>query len=165
MATTTHELIVATYAEEEEARADYEAVRFTYDHDGINDTFDVAVLSRDTKGKVHIVTREDEPTRQGAVGGLVTGLSVGVLVGLAPGTAIGPSLAIAGIAGTAIGAIAGHVARGLSRTDLRDLGYLLDSGESGLVVVADPGLARRAAWAITRAKDIVRRQVQRDENL
>ena len=32
MATTTHELIVATYAEEEDARADYEAVRFTYDH-------------------------------------------------------------------------------------------------------------------------------------
>jgi uncharacterized membrane protein len=125
----------------------------------MTDTFDVAVLSRDPEGKVHIVMREDEPTRQGAVGGLATGLTVGVLIGLVPGTPIGPSLVVAGIFGTVIGAIAGHVARGVTRADLRDLGYLLDRGESGLVVVADPDLARRAAWAITRGKDIVRRQV------
>jgi uncharacterized membrane protein len=160
MARTTHDLIVATYTEEEDARADYEAVRFTYGHDGMKDTFAVAVLSRDTEGKVHVVTREDEPTRQGAVRGLVTGLSVGALVGLVSGTPIGPSLAIAGIAGiagSAIGAIAGHVARGLSRADLRDLGYLLDRGESGLVAAADPDVARRAAWAMSRGNNIVRR--------
>jgi uncharacterized membrane protein len=138
----------------EDARADYEAVRFTYDHDGMDDRFDIAVLSRDMNGKVHIVTREDEPTRQGAIGGLFAGFSVGVLVGLVPGTPFGASLTVGSIAGMAIGAIAGHLVRGLGRAQVRDLGYLLDRGESGLVVVADRDLARRAEWAITRAKVI-----------
>src|SRR5574341_1130235 len=125
MPRTARAAIVATYTDEGDARADYEAVRFTYDHDGMDDTFDIAVLSRDTKGRAHIVTREDEPTRQGAIGGLFAGFSVGVLVGLVPGTPIGASLTVAGIAGMAIGAIAGHLVRGLSRAELRDLGYLL----------------------------------------
>jgi uncharacterized membrane protein len=162
MATDIYTLIAATYAVEDDAIADYEDVRATYSDPDIRDMFDAAVLSRDNEGKVHIVKRAEEPTRHGAAAGLVGGLAVGALVALFPAIAIGPGLAIGGAGGTAIGATAGHVARGMTRGDLKDLGEHLDRSESGLVVITDPEREAAVEGAIKRAKDVVKKQVEFD---
>jgi hypothetical protein len=65
-------------------------------------------------------------------------------------------------AGAAIGATAGHVAAGMSRSDLMEIGELLDAGTSGLVVVAATDVEDRVEAAIQRGKDIVKKQVQVD---
>jgi len=96
------------------------------------------------------------------VAGLAGGLAAGALVALFPAIAIGPGLALGGATGTVIGATAAHVARGMSRRDLEELGELLGSRESGLVVIADPDMAARAEAAITRAKTVVTKQVEFD---
>jgi uncharacterized membrane protein len=164
MALDTFMLIASEYALEEDALADYDTVRSLYEDMGIIDTYDAAVITREPDGKVKIVKKVEEPTRQGAIGGLAVGLAVGALVALFPAVAIGAGLAIGGAAGAAIGATAGHVAAGMSRSDLKEIGELLDSGTSGLVVVAATDVSARVEDAIQRGKEIVKKQVQLDAN-
>jgi uncharacterized membrane protein len=164
MALDTFTLIASQYALEEDALDDYDAVRAAYEDLGVIDTYDAAVVTKDPKGKVKIVKKVEEPTRQGAVGGLAVGLAVGALVALFPAVAIGAGLALGGAAGAAIGATAGHVAAGMSRSDLKDLGELLDAGTSGLVVVAATDMEAHVEGAIQRGKDIMKKQVQLDAN-
>ena len=162
MALDTFVLIASQYAMEEDALEDYDAVRAVYEDLGIIDTYDAAVVTKRSDGKVEIVKRVEEPTRQGAVAGLAVGLAVGALVALFPAVAIGAGLAIGGAAGAALGATAGHVAAGMSRSDLKELGELLDAGTSGLVVVAGTDVEDRVEAAIQHGKDIVKKQVQLD---
>jgi uncharacterized membrane protein len=164
MALDTFTLIASQYALEEDALDDYDAVRVAYEDLGVIDTYDAAVVTKDPNGKVKIVKKVEEPTRQGAVGGLAVGLAVGALVALFPAVAIGAGLALGGAAGAAIGATAGHVAAGMSRSDLKDLGELLDAGTSGLIVVAATDMEARVEGAIQRGKDIMKKQVQLDAN-
>ena len=164
MALDTFTLIASQYALEEDALDDYDAVRAAYEDLGVIDTYDGAVVTKDPTGKVKIVKKVEEPTRQGAVGGLAVGLAVGALVALFPAVAIGAALAVGGAAGAAIGATAGHVAAGMSRSDLKGLGELLDAGTSGLVVVAATDMEAHVEGAIQRGKDIMKKQVQLDAN-
>jgi uncharacterized membrane protein len=158
----TFTLLASQYVSEEDALADYDAVREIYEELDVIDTYDAAVISKDAQGKVRIVKKVEEPTRQGAVGGLVVGLAVGALVALFPAIAIGAGLAVGGAAGAAIGATAGHVAAGMSRSDLKDVGELLDAGTSGLVVVAAADVEARVEQALQRGKDIMKKQVELD---
>jgi uncharacterized membrane protein len=162
MAMDTFTLIASQYALEEDALADYDAVRDLYMGLDIIDTYDAAVVTKDSDGKVRIVTKVEEPTRQGAIAGLAVGIAVGALVALFPAVAIGAGLAIGGASGAALGATAGHVAAGMSRSDLKDLGELLDTGTSGLIVVAATDVEDRVEAAIQRGKDIAKKQVQID---
>jgi uncharacterized membrane protein len=162
MTLDTFTLIASQYAFEEDALADYDAVRVAYEDLGVIDTYDAAVVTKDPQGKVKIVKKVEEPTRQGAIGGLAVGLAVGVLVALFPAVAIGAGLAVGGAAGAAIGATAGHVVAGMSRSDLKELGELLDAGTSGLVVIAATDMESRVEQAIQRGKDVVKKQVQLD---
>ena len=71
------------------------------------------------------------------MGGGALGLATGLVVALFPAAAIGGGLLAATTAGgAAIGAVAGHAAAGMSRSDLKELGEHLDKGQAGLVVVA-----------------------------
>jgi len=162
MALDTFTLFASQYAQEEDALADYDAVRALYTDLDIIDTYDAAVVTKDADGKVRMVTKVEEPTRQSAVAGLAVGLAVGALVALFPAVALGAGLAIGGAAGAALGATAGHVAAGMSRSDLKDLGELLDSGTSGLIVVAAADMEDRVEAAIQHGKDIAKKQVQLD---
>ena len=67
-----------------------------------------------------------------------------------------------GTIGAGIGAAAGHAAAGMSRSDLKDLGELLDAGTSGLIVVAAADVAGRVDAAITRAKKRAKGRLQAD---
>jgi len=160
----TYVVLANQYNSEQDALADYDAVRKLYTDLGIIDTYDAAVLTRKADGKVDIVKRVEEPTRHGAAAGLLIGLAAGVIVALFPAAGIGMAAgAIGGAAiGTATGAVAGHVARGMKRSDLKELGELLDDGKSGLVVVAASDVEDRVEAAITRAKKRAKAQLQAD---
>jgi uncharacterized membrane protein len=122
------------------------------------------VITRKDSGKVKIVKRVEEPTRQGGAVGLGIGLAAGALVALFP--ALGVTLAAGALGGAAVGAgvgaVAGHAAAGMSRSDLKELGELLDTGTSGLLVVAATDVAGRVDAAITRAKKRVKGRLQAD---
>ena len=51
----------------------------------------------------------------------------------------------------------------MSRGDLKDLGELLDEGQSGLVVVAATDLEEHVERAITRATKVDKKELQADQ--
>ena len=126
-------LIVGTYASEMDAQADYDVVKELHAADVVGG-YDAAVITKDDKGKVH-VNKDETATRKGAWGGL----GVGALVGLI----FPPSLIASAAVGAAVGAFGGHLAKGLSRSDMKELGDLLNAGEAGLVVIGDWRLEER----------------------
>jgi uncharacterized membrane protein len=163
MAMDTFVLFAASYDTLGAAEADYHAVREFYLTSGLIDTYDAAVISRDDAGKVRIVVKHEQPTRQGAWRGLGIGLVGGALVALFPAVGIGAGLLLGATGGAGLGALAGHVSAGLKRADLKDLGELLDEGHSGLVVVAASDLGDRVQHIMKRASKVTSKQLQADE--
>jgi uncharacterized membrane protein len=164
MALDTFILIANQYDTEADALADYEAVLKLYSDLGIIDTYDAAVLSHTTNGKVNIIKRVEEPTRHGSAIGLVVGLAVGAAVALFPplGVGLGAGLLGGGAFGAGAGAIVGHVAGGLRRSDLKELGEFLDKGKCGLLVVAAMDMEAKVDAAITRANKRAKARLQTD---
>ena len=80
MSLDTFVVLANQYNNESDALADYEAVRKLYTDLEIIDTYDAAVLTRKPNGKVEIVKRTEEPTRQGGAKGFLVGLAVGAVV-------------------------------------------------------------------------------------
>jgi hypothetical protein len=74
MAMDTFIVFAASYDTLGAAEADYHAVREFYLTSGLLDTYDAAVITRDETGKVKIVVKHEQPTRQGAWRGLGIGL-------------------------------------------------------------------------------------------
>ena len=162
MALDTFIVLANAYDSEADALADYEAVRKLYADHGMIDTYDAAVVSKGDDGKVNIVKKHEEPVRQGALAGGVLGLAVGALVAILPPVGLAAALIGGGAIGAGAGAVAGHVKGGLPNDDLKKLGDLLDSGDSGLVVIAATDLEAHVERAITRAKKQAKAQLQAD---
>jgi uncharacterized membrane protein len=92
-------LIAAQYDSQDAAIADYDAVKDFYHESDLIDTFDAAVITKDADGKVRIVKRHEQPTRDAAKGGLGVGLAVGALVALFPAVGLGAGLLLGGAGG------------------------------------------------------------------
>lgn len=146
-------VLAASYADVDQAIADYEAVKELYRALKSSNDFDASVVAKDADGKVKIVKKHEQPTRHGAAVGLGWGLAVGVASVLFPPVGIG--VAAAGAGGAAIGAVTGHVSGGMSRGDLKELGDALDDGEAGLIVVYATNLADQVAANIKAANRVV----------
>ncbi len=145
------------------AEEDYETVKEIYRTTNLIDTFDAAVVGKEADGKVKIHKKHEEPTRRGAWSGAGWGLATGLVVALFPAAVIGGGLLAAATGvGAGLGAIAGHAAGGMSRSDLKDLGELLDAGEAALVVAAVSDIAPKVEAAMKRADKIEKREGQVD---
>ena len=118
-------LYIGTYPSEADARADYEIVKELHSLDAVG-TYDAAVVTKDDKGKVH-VNKDESATRHGGWGGAAAGAVVGLL--------FPPSIIASAVVGGAIGGVSGHLWRGMSRSDVKELGELIDEGEAALLVV------------------------------
>lgn len=120
-------LFVGTYPNEADARADYEVIKDLHALDAIG-SYDAAVVTKDEQGKVHL-NKDETTTRHGAWGGA----GVGALVGLL----FPPSIVVTAAAGAAVGAVSGHLWKGMSRSDVKAFGDVIDSGQAALVVVGE----------------------------
>jgi uncharacterized membrane protein len=163
MAMDTFIVFAASYDSLGAAEADYHAVREFYQSSGLIDTYDAAVITRDESGQVRIVAKHEQPTRRGAWRGLGIGLVGGALVALFPAVGLGAGLLAGATGGAGLGALAGHVSGGMKRSDLSELGELLDEGHSGLVVVAASDLGDRVEQAMKHSSKLTRKQLQADE--
>ena len=145
-------LLAGAYASVEDAQADYQVVKDLHSEKVIGG-YDAAVITKDDQGKVH-VNKDETATRKGAWGGL----GVGAVVGLV----FPPALIGTAVVGAAAGAFGGHLKRSLSRSDMEDLGGLLEAGEAGLVVIGDWRLEERIDELLSRAE---RRQAKELKDL
>lgn len=163
MAIDTYVVYVGVYAEKEAAEGDFELVRDLHSKEGLFDAYDAAVVYRREDGKVKIARKHETPTRVGGVLGGGLGLATGLVVALFPFAAIGGGLLAATTAGgSVLGAVAGHAAAGMSRSDLKELGEHLDAGKAGLVVVGMTDMGARIEQAMRRADKVEARQLKAD---
>jgi uncharacterized membrane protein len=145
-------LYAAIYDEIADAEADYEAVFELHDIGAIG-TFDSAVIRKEAGGKVR-VTKTEKPTQHGAW----TGAAVGALVGIIfPPAVIGSA-----IVGAGAGGLTGHLRKGISRGDLKDLGEELEAGSAAVIVLGESNLQEQLEQATKRANKLVQKQVEGD---
>ena len=146
-------VVAATYDNQNDAIADYEAVKELYKAVKTSHDFDAAVIAKGNDGKVRIVKKHEQPTRHGAAVGLGWGLAAGVVGVIFPPVGIG--LVTAGAGGAAIGAVVGHAHGGMARDDLKELGDALDEGTAGLIAVYATNMADQVAANIKTANRVV----------
>jgi uncharacterized membrane protein len=135
-------VLVATYPDEAAARQDYQVVKDAHAA-GLVGSYDAAVVTKDRSGKVH-ANKDETATRHGAWWGLAAGAAVGVI--------FPPSILATAAAGSVIGGVSGHLARGMSRLEARELGDVIDPGQAGLIVVGEDKVEEAVMRAVARAE-------------
>ena len=163
MAIDTFFVFVGTYGDVADAEADYEAIKDLHTEAGIVDAYDAALVVRRDDGKVKITKKHETPTRVGGVLGGGVGLATGLVIALFPAAAIGGGLLLATTAGGAVvGAVAGHAAAGMSRSDLKELGEALDADTAGVVVVGVSDMEAKIRSAMKKAEKLEAKQLKAD---
>src|SRR5215469_2045641 len=154
---------VGVYNNVADAEADYEVVKQLHVEAGLIDAYDAAIVERRADGKVKLGKKHETPTRVGGVLGGGVGLATGLVVALFPFAAIGGGLLLATTAGGAVlGAVAGHAAAGMSRSDLKELGEHLDAGQAGLVVVGVSDMGAKIERAMKKAQKVEAKELKAD---
>jgi uncharacterized membrane protein len=164
MAIDTFAVYLGTYANVDDALADYDAVKALHTEAGLIDAYDAAVIERKADGKVKIIRKHETPTRVGGVLGGGVGLATGLVIALFPAAGIGAGLLAGTTAGGALlGAVAGHAAAGMSRNDLKEAGEQLDAGTAGLVAVGVADMGAKVEAAMKRAQKTEAKQLKADQ--
>ena len=145
-------IYVATYPDEGAARDDYQVVKGLH-ASGLVGAYDAAVVTKDTRGKVH-ENKDETATRHGAWWGVAAGAAVGVI--------FPPAVLATAAAGGVIGGVSGHLAKGMPRSTARDLGEFIDPGEAGLVVVGETKIRQAVQKAVTRAEKEIAEELDTD---
>ena len=145
-------LYAATYADREDALADYDGLLELHAAKLVG-TYDVALIVRDADGKVH-VSKHEKPTQHGAWGGIAVGAAIGIL--------FPPSIIGAAAVGGVVGGIGGHLRRGISRGDAKELGELLEGGEAALIVIGESRVEEQLDKALTRAEKSLEKEIDAD---
>ena len=142
----------AVYADRDDADADYDTLLDLHSADLVG-TYDVALVRKDDDGKVH-VTKHEKPTQHGAW----TGAAVGALVGIV----FPPAILGSALVGAAAGGGIGHAMGGMSRSDAKELGDYLDTGQAALVVIGESRMQEQLDKALTHAEKTQEKEINAD---
>jgi uncharacterized membrane protein len=93
------------------------------------------------------VNKDEMATRHGAWGGAGVGALVGIL--------FPPSI----IVGAAVGGVSGHLWRGMSRGDVKELGEIIDDGQAALIIVGESKLEQAVGKAGLKAEKHVAKEL------
>jgi uncharacterized membrane protein len=145
-------IYLATYADTADAEADYDTLLELH-ADKLVGTYDVALVTKDADGKVH-VEKHEKPTQHGAWGGIAVGAAVGVLAA--------PAVIPAALIGGVIGGFGGHFRKGIARDDAKELGDLIDAGEATLLVIGESRVEEQLNKVLTRAEKSTEKEMDVD---
>src|SRR5271166_568954 len=145
-------IYAATYADAVGAEADYDTLLELHEAKLVG-TYDVALVTKDANGKVH-VEKHEKPTQHGAWGGIAVGAAVGVLAA--------PAVVPAALVGGVIGGLGGHFKKGISRGDAKELGDLIEAGQATLLVIGESRLEEQLDKVLTRAEKTIEREIDVD---
>ena len=135
-------ILVATYPNEAAAQDDYQVVKDAHAA-GLVGSYDAAVVTKDASGKVH-ENKDETATRHGAWWGVAAGAAVGLI--------FPPAVLGAAAVGGVIGGVGGHLSKGMSRSEAKELGDFIEPGQAGLIVVGESKVEEAIKKAATRAE-------------
>ena len=142
-------IYIGTYPDETAARDDYDIVKDLHTEGAVG-TYDASVITKDDDGKVH-VNKDETATRHGAWGGAAVGAVIGIL--------FPPSLIGTAIVGAGVGGVGGHLWKGMSRSDVKEFGELIDHGEAALLIVGESKVASAIDKADLKAEKHVAKEL------
>jgi uncharacterized membrane protein len=146
-------LYAGEYESVDDAKADLEALKELHREDFVG-TYDAAVLTKNDEGKVEIVDKIEKPTQHGGWAGLAVGAAIGLI--------FPPSILVSGLVGAGAGALIGHLRGGMSNSDLKEVGEMLDESEAALIVVGEATIERGVDEAVKHAKKELKKEVRAD---
>jgi uncharacterized membrane protein len=146
-------LYAGGYESVEDAKADLEVLKELH-REHVVGTYDAAVITKTADGKVKIVDKIEKPTQHGGWAGMAVGAAMGLI--------FPPSLLVGGLLGAGAGALIGHLRSGMSNSDLKEVGEMLDDSEAALIVVGEATLERAVDDATKRAKKQLKKEVRAD---
>lgn len=152
MSDDTMFLYAGEYESVDDAKADLDELKQLHDEQFVG-TYDAAVLTKED-GKVKIVDKIEKPTQHGGWAGLAVGAALGLI--------FPPSVLVSGLVGAGAGAVIGHLRGGMSRSDLKEIGEMLEESESALIVVGEATIERGLDEAIKHAKKQMKKEVRAD---
>ena len=144
-------LYAGDYDSVDDAKADLGALKELH-REHLVGTYDAAVITKDEEGKVKIVDKTEKPTQHGGWAGLAVGAAIGVI--------FPPSILVSGLVGAGAGALIGHLHGGMSRSDLKEMGEMLDESDAALIVVGEATIERAVEEATQRAKKQMKKEVR-----
>jgi uncharacterized membrane protein len=146
-------LYAGEYDSVEDAKADLEELKELH-REHVVGTYDAAVVTKNEEGKVKIVDKIEKPTQHGGWAGLAVGAALGLI--------FPPSVLVSGLVGAGAGALIGHLRGGMSNSDLKEVGEMLDESEAALIVVGEATIERGVDEATRRAKRELKKEVRAD---
>ena len=146
-------LYAGEYQSVDDAKADLEALKELHREHFVG-TYDAAVVTKNAEGKVEIVDKIEKPTQHGGWAGLAVGAAIGLI--------FPPSVLVSGLVGAGAGALIGHLEGGMSRSDLKEVGEMLEESEAALIVVGEATIERAVEEATKGAKREMKKEVRAD---
>jgi uncharacterized membrane protein len=140
-------IYVATYSDAAAAEADYEMLLDQHAAELVG-AYDVALVTRDTEGKLH-VDKHEKPRQLGEC----KGLAVGALVAVVRGTVD---------AGAAIGGVGIYLENRMSHETAKELGEMLEDGQAALVVIGESRVQEQLDKLLTRAVKTTEKEIEAD---
>ena len=146
-------LYAGEYESVEDAKADLETLKELH-REHLVGTYDAAMVTKNEEGKVKIVDKIEKPTQHGGWAGMAVGAAMGLI--------FPPGLLVGGLLGAGAGALIGHLEGGMSRSDVKEVGEMLDDSEAALIVVGEATIERAVDDATKRAKKELKKEIRAD---
>jgi uncharacterized membrane protein len=146
-------LFAGEYESVEDAKADLETLQELH-REHVVGTYDAAVVTKNEEGKVKIVDKIEKPTQHGGWAGMAVGAAMGLI--------FPPGLLVGGLLGAGAGALIGHLEGGMSRSDVKEVGEMLDDSEAALIVVGEATIERAVDDATKRTKKELKKEIRAD---
>jgi uncharacterized membrane protein len=146
-------LYAGEYENVDDAKADLEVLKEMH-REHVVGTYDAAVVTKNEEGKVKIVDKIEKPTQHGGWAGMAVGAAMGLI--------FPPSILVGGLLGAGAGALIGHLEGGMSRSDVKEVGEMLEDSEAALIVVGEATLERAVDDATKRAKKQMKKEIRAD---
>jgi uncharacterized membrane protein len=126
-------IYIGTYPSWAGAQDDYAVVKDLHAAGAIG-TYDAAVVTKDEGGYVHV--NKDEMA-----------------------TLFPPAIIVGAAVGAAVGGVGGHLWRGMSRADVKELGDIIDDGQAALVIVGESKVEQAIDKAALKAEKHVAKEL------
>jgi len=119
------------YGDLELAKADFAALKELKRMDFVG-TYEAALFTKTDEGSVKILDTDATQRGEAAKVGVVTGAILGVI--------FPPSLIATAAVGAGAGALVGNFMKTISRSDVKEIGEVLDAGQAGIIFVGEATL-------------------------
>jgi uncharacterized membrane protein len=146
-------VFAGAYADVEDAKTDFANIKEMHKASWLG-PYEGVLFTKEEGGKVKIVDRDSSIRAAGA--------TIGALAGGVLGLIFPPSVLAGAAVGGGAGALLGHFFGTFKRSDIAELGELLDEGAAGIFLIGIPTPEMGADKLMKHAAKIAKKQVDAD---